>query len=387
MMIRTLKIVSLLILAIGLIVSGCGPKPIQKESVLDTPENHYNQGLRELKVNNLAKAVEEFERATAIDPDYPGGYVGMGLVEAEKKNFKEALDWVDKGIDKDKDKQFIDGYIAKGRILAKQQKGDDWLEDAVKQFEKALKINPNSGKALFYLGLTYKEAYDFGDAVSTFSKVVELKGDYAKEANTEWELVQKIQRAAPGTKIGAKIALIDEIDRADLAVLFVEELKLLEILEKKQPKVYDTSFRPPEDQTEMKTMTKTEMEPATDIANHWAKNWIEDVIKAGAMDVFPDHTFRPDDKITRGNYALFLQNILMVVTGDQKLATKYIGTPSRFPDVNASHYAYNAICLAVDRGFMKADPMDGAFGISKTVSGADALLILRDFQNALRITF
>ncbi len=386
-MIRTLKIVSLLILAIGLIVSGCGPKPIQKESVLDTSENHYNQGLRELKVNNLAKAVEEFERATAIDPDYPGGYVGMGLVEAEKKNFKEALDWVDKGIDKDKDKQFIDGYIAKGRILAKQQKGDDWLDDAVKQFEKALKINPNSGKALFNLGLTYKEAYDFGDAVSTFSKVVELKGDYAKEANAEWELVQKIQRAAPGTKIGAKIALIDEIDRADLAVLFVEELKLLEILEKKQPKVYDTSFRPPEDQTEMKTMTKTEMEPATDIANHWAKNWIEDVIKAGAMDVFPDHTFRPDDKITRGNYAQFLQNILIVVTGDQTLATKYIGTPSRFPDVNAGHYAYNAICVAVDRGFMKADPMDGAFGISKTVSGADALLVLRDFQNALRITF
>ena len=385
MMIRILKIMSLSILAIGLIVSGCGPKPIQKESVLDTPENHYNQGLRELKVNNLAKAAEEFGRATALNPEYAGGYVGMGLVEAEKKNFKEALEWVDKGLGKND--QFIDGFIAKGRILAKQRKGDDWLEDAVKQFEKALKINPNSEKALYNLGLTYKEAYEFGEAVTTFSKVVEMKGDYAKEANAEWEIVQKIQRAAPGTKIGAKIALIDEIDRADLAVLFIEELKLLEILEKKQPKVYDTSFRPPEDPTAMTTMTKTEMEAATDIASHWAKNWIENVIKAGAMDDFPDHTFRPDDKITRGNYANFLLNIIIVVTGDQKLATKYIGTPSRFPDVNGSHYAYNAICLAVDRGFMKADPMDGAFGISKTVSGADALLVLRDFQNALRITF
>ena len=384
-MIRILKIVSLSILVIGLLVSGCGPKPIQKESILDTPENHYNQGLRELKVNNLAKAAEEFGRATALNPDYAGGYVGMGLVEAEKKNFKQALEWVDKGLGKND--QFVDGFVAKGRILAKQRKGDDWLKDAVKQFEKALKISPNSEKALFYLGLTYKEAYEFGEAVSTFSKVVELKGDYAKEANVEWELVQKIQRAAPGTKIGAKIALIEEIDRADLAVLFVEELKLLEILEKKRPKVYDTSFRPPEDPTAMKTMTKTEMEAATDIASHWAKNWIENVIKAGAMDVFPDHTFRPDDKIIRSNYAMFLQNILMVVTADETIATKYIGTPSKFPDVNASHYAFNAICLAVDRGFMKTDLMDGAFGISKTVSGADALLVLRDFQNALRITF
>lgn len=382
---RIPKIMTLSILTAGLILSGCGPKPIQKESILDTPDNHYNQGLRELKADNLAKAMEEFDRATALDPNYPGGYVGMGLVEAEKKNFEEALEWVDKGIGKDD--QFIDGFIAKGRIIAKQRKDDDWLKDAVKQFEKALKIDPNSEKALYSLGLTYKEAYAFGEAVNTFSKVVELKGDYAKEANAEWEVVQKIQRAAPGTKIGAKIALIEEIDRADLAVLFVEELKLLEILEKKRPKVYDTRFRPPEDPTAMATMEKKEMEAATDIADHWAKNWIENVIKAGAMDVFPDHTFRPDDKITRGNYAMFLQNILMVVTGDETIATQYIGTPSRFPDVNASHYAYNAICLAVDRGFMKADPMDGAFGISKFVSGADALLVLRDFQNALRITF
>jgi len=36
---------------------------------------------------------------------------------------------------------------------------------------------------------------------------------------------------------------------------------------------------------------------------------------------------------------------------------------------------------------MKADPIDGSFGPAKTVSGADALLIIREFQNALRMTF
>ena len=129
------------------------------------------------------------------------------------------------------------------------------------------------------------------------------------------------------------------------------------------------------------------MVAATDIADHWAKNWIEDVMKAGAIDPFPDHTFRPDEKITRSNYAVFLQNILVVVTADQGLATKYFGTPSRFPDVNATHYAYNSISLVVDRGIMKADIMDGAFGMSNPVSGADALLIIRELQNELRMTF
>lgn len=385
MTIRILKTIVLMGIFIGLIIGGCGPKPIDKESHLDTPDNHYNQGLRELDRGNFDAAAGEFQRATDLDLDYPGGYVGLGLVWAERGDFKEALKQVDKGLKKDD--TFIDGYIAKGNIIAKQRKDDDWLKDAVKQFEKALKIDPGSEKAIFYLGMAYKNAYQFGDAAEAFSQVIAMKGDFGEDANSEWELVQKIQRAAPGTTIGAKIALIEEIDRADLAVLFIEELKLLEVLQKRQPKVYDTSFRPPDDPTQMQTMTKQKMADATDIEGHWAKNWINDIIKTGAIDVFPDHTFRPDEKITRINYAMFLQNVLLAVTQDQGLATKYIGTPSRFPDVNASHYAYNSICLVVDRGIMKAGTIDGAFRMTEAVSGADALLIIRDFQNALRMTF
>ncbi|MEJ2627941.1 MAG: S-layer homology domain-containing protein [bacterium] len=356
MNIRTLNKLVTLFLMVLFIFSGCGPKPIEKESILDTPDNHYRQGHRALDRGDLEAAAEEFDRATALDPDYAGGYVGLGLVEAEKENYKDALDLVDKGIGKDK--EFIDGYIAKGRILVKQRAGDKWLDNAVKQYEKALKIDENNEKALFYLGEAYKNAYDFDTAADYFKDVISIKGDFAAQANSEWELMQKIQRAAPGTRIGKKIALIPEIDR----------------------------FRPPKDPTKMEEQEQ-EQKLATDIENHWAKNYIEDIIKAEAMGVFPDRTFRPDEKITRANYAMFLQNILIAVTGDQKLATKYIGTPSRFPDINPTHYAYNAICLSVDRGIMQADKMDGSFGLNKTVSGADALLIIRDLQNALRMTF
>jgi len=384
MNIRTFNRVAALVLVVLLILSGCGPKPIEKESILDTPDNHYRQGMRSYNRGDLQGATEEFNRATALDPDYAGGYIGLGLVEAEKENYKEALDLVDKGIGKNKD--FIDGYIAKGRILVKQEKGDKWLDNAVKQYEKALKIDENNEKALFYMGEAYKKAYDFDTAADYFSDVISIKGDFAAQANSEWELMQKIQRAAPGTRIGKKIALIPEIDRADLAVLFVEELKLLEVLKKKQPKTYDTRFRPPKDPTKMQEQEQKQ-KLATDIEGHWAKNWIEDIIKADAMGTFPDRTFRPDEKITRANYAMFLQNILIAVTGDEDLATKYIGTQSRFPDINSTHYAYNAICLSVDRGIMEADKIDGSFGLNKKVSGADALLIIRDFQNALRMTF
>lgn len=379
------KYIVLMLCVLLVIFWGCGPKPIQKESVLDTPDNHYRQGLRKLEAKDWDAALEEFNRATALNPNYAGGFIGVGLVKAEQKDFDAALEMVDKGIGKDR--QFVDGYIAKGRILAMQKKDDNWINKAIDEFDKALKIDPQSEKAMFFKGIAYKEAYQFDEAADAFKQVITVKGDFAKAADDEWALIQKILRASPGTRVGKKIALISEIDRSDMAVLFIEELKLLEILKKKQPKKYDTAFRPPEDPTAMKTEEQVKADAVTDIEGHWAKNWIEDVIKAGAMDPFPDHTFRPDEKITRANYAVFLQNVLLAVTGDESLATKYIGTDSRFPDVNATHYAYNAICLSVDRGIMSADKMDGAFGMTNPVSGADALLIIRELQNALRMTF
>ncbi len=385
MTLRTLHLFIIMGLILGLFIIGCGPKPIARESILDTPDNHYSQGLRELETGQLDAAADEFQRATALDPDYPGGYIGMGLVTAERGDFRAALESVNRGIDKDN--KFIDGPISKGRIIVMQKEDDKWLDRAINQYEDALEINPESEKAIFYMGIAYKEAYEFGEAANAFSKVIALKGDFAGTANSEWELIQKIQRAAPGTKVGASIALIPEIDRADLAVLFIEELKLLEVLQKNQPQVYDTRFRTPDDPREMQTSRTEQIAAATDIENHWAKNWIEDVIKAGAIDVLPDHTFQPDEKITRANYAMFLQNILVAISGDPSIATQYIGTTSRFPDVNSTHFAYNAICLAVDRGIMKADTITGAFGMSRPVSGADALLIIRELQNALRMTF
>ncbi|MBN1782840.1 S-layer homology domain-containing protein [bacterium] len=374
-----------LIVILAMMFAACGPKPISKESILDTPDNHYRQGNRELQAGNLQDAHREFERASQLDPDYPGAYVGMGMIALEKKDYEAAFQLIDKGLGKDK--TFVDGHIAKGAVYMKQRKGDDWLKKSLKCFDDALKIKPDSEKAIFYKGMANKNAYMFAEAAAEFRKVIELKGEFSQQANDQWELMQKIQRAAPGTRIGMQIALIPKIDRADLSVLFIEELKLHELLKKKVKKTYDTSFRPPDDPTAMPEAAAEKQPAATDIAGHWAKNWIEDIIETGIIEVYPDHTFQPDELITRAGYAMFIQNILIAVTGDQSLASKYFGSESPFPDVNPNHFAFNAISVCVSRGIMKADTMDGAFHMKDPVSGADALLIIRELQNALRMTF
>ncbi len=382
---RTFFLFVMIILTTMWLMMGCGPKAIKEASVLDTPDNHYNQGMRELDRGNFANATSEFQRALALNPNYAEGFAGMALVSAYQGSFNKAYENIDKALGKN-DKS-LDCRVAKGRIIAMERKGDDWIEKSVKEFDKASEINPNSPKPVYFKGETLKSGYKFLEAANAYSRVIAMKGDYAAEADKAWATVQKIQRAAPGTKVGAKIALIDEIDRADTAVLFMEELKLLEVINKKRAKTYDTGFKAPDDPTKMQTSVTTQMADVTDVDSHWAKNWINDIVKARGMEIFPDHTFRPDEKISRADYAMMLQNVLIMATGDETLATKYIGTNTRFPDVNASHYAYNAICLMVDRGIMQADKMTGAFDLNAHVSGADALLIIRDFQNALRMTF
>ena len=83
-----------------------------------------------------------------------------------------------------------------------------------------------------------------------------------------------------------------------------------------------------------------------------------------------------------------MQRILVTVTREPGLDTRYFGE-SRPPlsDVPSSHFAYNAMALAAERGIMKADMLTGQFNPGGKISGADALLIIRDIQGNLRITF
>jgi Tfp pilus assembly protein PilF len=364
----------------------CGPKPIKPESVMDTPQNHYKQGLREIDKSNLDAAMEEFNRAKGIDKKYALAFSGIGLVYALKGDFEKAIDNADDAIELDG--KSAEAHVMMGRILTIQRKGDKWWEDAIKEYDKAIELAPNADMAWYYKGDTYKMAYKFADAATAFRKVIELKGEYAKQANEAWEVVQKIERAAPGTEVGSKIALIPQISRADLTVLFMEEMKLKELMDKRRQKVYDTGFKAPDNPQEFKQPGAPQAAAATDIDNHWAKNWIKDVIDLDVpgLKPFPDHTFKPNDLITRADFALVIQNIIIMISNDQSIATKYFGEQSHFPDVRSDHYAYNAIALCAERGIMQAQ-LDGTFGIDQKVAGADALLTIRKLQDALKLEF
>jgi len=375
---------------------GCGQKPLTRksESVLDTPKNHTDLGNRYLNEYRetgrqdktlLEKAEGEFKDAKLLDPKFSSAYAGLGEVLAEQGKYEEAIKTLEKA--KDLDPKNVDAYIGLGYVYSLQlAKG--WEDKAISQFDRAIALDAKNSKAHYYKGVTMKRAYKFDKAAEAFKKVIELDKEFVSQANKEWELIQKIERAAPGTEIGMKIALIEAIDRADVAALFINELKIDKLMQKKGPKEFDTSFKAPGDTREFKAETVVKAKQATDIEKHWARNWIEIAMDTPirGLQPFPDHTFQPDVLITRANYAQMIEDLLLAVGAITEAdTTKFIGEESHFPDVRSDHFAYNSINTCVSRGIMKAE-MDGAFGIDKHISGADALLIIREIKNYLKIS-
>ena len=216
-----------------------------------------------------------------------------------------------------------------------------------------------------------------------FAKVLELKSDYVREADVQWKFIQKVQRAMPGTTTGKQIALVERITRADVAALFMEELKIDVLYKKRTPKTFDTSFKDPEKAAAAKPVKVT----AKDIADHPLKTDIEGILEIGVrgLENYPDGNFHPAEMVTRAAYAMMLEDILIKVTGDNSLATKFIGSTSPFPDLRADLPYFNAIMVVTSRGIMEAKDMTtGEFAPLDPVAGVDALLIIRKFKEELK---
>jgi tetratricopeptide (TPR) repeat protein len=385
----------LVVVAAGGLIISCGPKAQKPTSQLDTPEHHTFTGIRLLNQEKFVDAGREFELALRLEPKYSKAHAGVGLVKGYQGDFEGgfvALKQAEKYAKSDEEKVFAQvGYIrvntlshAGCLLVGSDCKPDDsWLENAKSAFDKAVLIDPKSSAAYYFMGEAWLSAFDLDQAGAKFSKVLALNTEYVKEADNRWKLVQKIQRAMPGTAIGKKIALVEKITRADAAALFLEELKVDVLYARRTLKTFDTAFKDPDAAKQVKPVRA----PATDIATHPLKADIDEVVRIGmrGLEPYPDGTFRPDGLVDRATYAMMIEDILIKVSGDNALATKFIGTTSPFPDLRADLPYFNAVMVMTSRGLMEAkDMVSGEFAPFDTVGGADALLVIRKMREELR---
>lgn len=395
-------LISLFILcAIVLFLISCGPKARVAVSQLDTPGNHTFTGLKLLDQEKYDDARREFEMATQLDAKYSKAYTGMALVNIYSGNFNTASGNLANGLKyakNDDEKLFVN--VAKIRYHTLNKSDQKWLELAKNQFDEAVVTDLKYSPAYYFMGLAYKDALEFNQASQMFSQVIQLKTEHMADADAQLKFLQKVHLAMPATEAGKKIALVERITRADAAAIFMEELKIKDLYKKPEPKVSVTPLKDKEKvSTEVSPLPSISPPPsppatvpvkllAKDIADHPLKTDIEGILETGVrgLENDPKDNFNPGEIISRGEYAIMLEDVLIKLTGEKDLAARYVNSKSLFPDVPADMPYFNSIISVTSLGIMEAKNIKtGEFAPLKPVTGVEALLIIRKLKKELKL--
>lgn len=394
-MIRKTLFTLIALAAVLVALSGCSGHQVRSLSPEDNPEHHYLGGMNALENGSVAVAAEKFERAVALDERFSKGYAGLAIVAAEKTKaqadaklkLKEAekafaqLSLAQKYAEKP-DEEF-DYYTAKVRVHT-LVKDKDWLQEAESAYRSAaeLKLDERAltyyqgGEALpYYMGLAYLDGLEFQKSRDRFADVLNARreGKWHEKADRAWKKTDRIVRAMAGITVGyvgKKIAAQDAVTRADLAALLIDELKIDKLFAGRIPVASQLPKMP-------------DYVPV-DMVNHPFREEVLTMMKWKVRGMEPKvdeatraPMFKPADSVTRGEMAFILEDVLIKLTGDDKLATAYFGADkSPFPDVRSTSPFYNAVINMTTRGIMEGE-LSGEFRLNDAVDGAEALLAIR----------
>ncbi|MFZ9738240.1 MAG: S-layer homology domain-containing protein [Prochlorotrichaceae cyanobacterium] len=104
---------------------------------------------------------------------------------------------------------------------------------------------------------------------------------------------------------------------------------------------------------------------------YWARDFIAPLVNRGILQGFPDGSFRPNQTMTRAEFAVLLSQFPW---SDWMTPSKPIAG-TQFADVSHGHWAATAIARVTQWGLMQGDP-DGRFRPQQSISRLEALLTL-----------
>ena len=394
-----------LFLFLGIIlVYGCA-KPIAKcTQPEDNSLHHYLRGMELLEQGKVQDAEAKFDRALYCDEKYGPAHAGLAIVNAERAKTQKEPGYRQTDTDKAMDhlkhaKKYADtkedefAYHVAGLRVFTTLKTKNWLKEAQDHFEDAEDVKIDERKLIYYegkesahyfMGIAYLEAREFQKARDKFSETLSMKkeGKWNEKADKGWKRVDKIVRAMGGITlgdVGKEIAVRESVNRGDMAALLADELKIDKLFAGRIPVKSEID------------KLKAEFTPA-DVLSHHFKEEVLTMMKWGVRGLEPQYDqttkanlFKPDNGVTRKELALVLEDILVKLTGDEKIATAYFGQErSPFPDVPATAPWYNAVMNMTTRGLMEPE-ISGEFRVNDLVDGAEAILAIRVLRQKMNI--
>ena len=195
-------------------VKGRGGEVLSATTYYEKGNNYYEQG-------DYDRAIEKYNMAVILNPQFLEAYFNRALCYYNKKNYDKSIEDYTRAVEIDSDNPLI--YNNRGDAYYRKQD----FEKAIADYDKAISLNPDYLKAHYNRGLAYACLQDYESAVQNFTKVTEIDPNFAEAYNARGLAYEYMENFDDATKDYEKaVELNPEFDEAKDHLTAVKKKKL-----------------------------------------------------------------------------------------------------------------------------------------------------------------
>lgn len=348
-------------------LAACESAPVVSTGPDDNPQALAAKGTAALERGDAAGAKVAFSRAAELDPRFLKAREGYARAALMSGSHDDGLAVAEAGREiAGKDGPARRVFVALQIDLIGAEARASWYTRGSELYWTELRADPaawTDGPIHLSSGKLAAKAEDYPEAARLLRIAVHVGGREALEADRELSRVEDVVRASLGSRALAAIAAKTAINRADFVAILFDDFDLAAYLGAKAPEV----ARPGE--------------AAADGSNDYGQLPVADKARAlhrlGLRGIeIAGGKFRPNDPVTREEFAMLAEDLVIRKTGENSLSRRYIGSESPFADLSPSRASFNAMMSAISRGILSSD-VRGRARPTEPVTGSAAILAMR----------
>ena len=136
-------------------------------------EDWFEQGRCLGNLKREEEALESYDKAIALDPNYAGAWNNRGNRLLDLKRFQEALESYDQAIELDPN--YAGAWNNRGNVLSDLNR----KQEALESYDQALALDPNYAIAWFNRGVVLNDLKRQEEALESYDQAIELDPNYA----------------------------------------------------------------------------------------------------------------------------------------------------------------------------------------------------------------
>ena len=163
-------------------------------NLFDTATAHCNRGIACAATGRLSEAVQDYDMAIVLNPDYALAFNNRGLARAALGRLAEAIGDYGQAIELNPD--YAEAYVNRGIAYAWTGRSDE----AIRDFDQALSLDPEYALGYYNRGLACAESGRLDDAIRDYDAAIALRPDYAEMYESRGVAYARSARLAEGLR-------------------------------------------------------------------------------------------------------------------------------------------------------------------------------------------